>query len=193
MHRISWSVVIRAPREKVWKVITDTEKRMRLHPGWEVLRFRREDAEGRRFFLRVRRENGKIEERTFEVTELSEAGLAYRDTAGDLEVEVSVEDSPEGGVRVTQVEMFSLPWSPSKRTLRAMEEELRFWLEGVKHYCELRGNPLARTSKFLIDRLLLRLPPSQRRIILLIIILNAGILLLFTIMFAAMRIAKMIV
>jgi uncharacterized protein YndB with AHSA1/START domain len=191
MHRISWSVDILAPRDRVWSVLTDTEKRMRLHPGWEVLEFREEDA-GRRFYLKVRREDGKIEERTFEVTELTGERIAYRDLEGDLAVELSVEDAPGGGVRVTQVERFSLPWSPTERTLRSMEEELKFWLEGVKHYCELRGNPIARTSKFLIDRLLLRLPPSQRRIILLIIILNAGILILFTIMFAAMKIAKMI-
>ncbi len=188
MHRISWSVVIRAPREKVWEVLKDTEKRMRLHPGWEVLHFSEENG---KFKLKVKRENGKLEERVYEITDFSPGRVAYRAVDGDMEVEILLKDATEG-VEVTQVERFSLPWKPTERTLKSMEAELKFWLEGVKHYCELRGNPIARTSKFLIDRLLLRLPPSQRRIILLIIILNAGILILFTIMFAAMKIAKMI-
>lgn len=194
MHHISQSVLIRAPREKVFKLVADAEKRMRLHPAWEVLLYQELDVsegEKARYRVRVRKESGEITEYTFAVTESSKDKVAYRAEGIDLEVELILEDAPEG-VKLTQVERFSLPWEPSKRTLKSLEEELRFWLEGIKHYCELHGNPIARTSKFLIDRVLLKLPPSQRRIILLIIILNAGILFLFTLMFAGMKVASMV-
>ncbi len=189
MHSISQSVLIRASREMVFNLLANTEKRMRLHPAWEILSFR--EISNKKYRVRVRKESGEEKEYTFEVTEFTKDRVAYEAEGDDLKVEILLEDAPEG-VKLTQTETFSLPWEPSKRTLKSMEAELRFWLEGIKHYCELRGNPIARISKFLIDRLLLKLPPSQRRIVLLIIILNAGILFLFIVMFAGMKIASMI-
>jgi uncharacterized protein YneR len=194
MHRISQRVLIHAPLEKVSKLVADAEKRMRLHPSWEVLMYQELDVregEKERYRVKVKKESGEVKEYTFAVTASSKDRIAYRAEGDDLEVELLLEDTPRG-VKLTQVERFSLPWEPSERTLKSMEDELRFWLEGIKHYCELQGNPIAQTSKFLIDRLLLKLPPSQRRIVLLIIILNAGILLLFIVMFAGMKVASMV-
>ncbi|NOZ59970.1 MAG: SRPBCC family protein [Euryarchaeota archaeon] len=189
MHRISASVVVRAPPEKVREVVADLEKRFRLHPAWHVLSFER--LGGGRFRVRVRKESGEERELRLEVVAEGGDRISYRDEGGDLEVELLLEEV-EQGVRLTQTERFTLPWEPSEKTLRGMEEELRFWLEAIKHYCELRDNPVARTSKFIIDNFLLRLPPQQRRIVFLIIILNAGILILFILTFAGMKLARLL-
>lgn len=188
MYSISSSVIIRAPRERVYALVADMEKRLRLHPAWEILSFK--EIGDRRYGVRVRKESGEEKEYVF-LAETSKDRVAYKAEDGELEVTLSIEESQDG-VKLTQEEKFTLPWKPSKKTLKSMSDELGFWLESLKHYCELRRNPIARTSKFIIDRLLLRLPPNQRRIVLLIIILNAGILVLFTIMFAGMKVVSWI-
>ncbi|WP_457555909.1 SRPBCC family protein [Candidatus Pyrohabitans sp.] len=188
MHTVSSSVLVRAPLDKVRRVVFDLEKRLRLHPAWHVLAF--EELGENRFRVRVRKESGEEKELTL-LVEQGDNRVSYRDEGGELEVELLIEEA-EQGVKLTQIERFSLPWEPSEKTLKGMEEELRFWLEAIKHYCELRDNPVARTSRFIIDNFLLRLPPQQRRIVFLIIILNAGILLLFILTFAGMKIAKSI-
>jgi hypothetical protein len=188
MYQISTSVVVRAPPAKVRQVIADLEKRFRLHPAWHVLNF--EKLGERRFKVLVRKESGEEKELRLVLTQVGDNKISYRDESSELEAELLLEET-EHGVRLTQTERFTLPWKPSEKTLRGMEEELRFWLEAIKHYCELRDNPIARTSKFIIDNFLLHLPPQQRRIVFLIIILNAGILILFILMFMGMKLARM--
>jgi uncharacterized protein YndB with AHSA1/START domain len=182
-------VDILAPREKVYSLLVDMEKRFRLHPEWEVLRF--EELAPRRYRVRLRKESGEEKEYTFVVTELSPRRIAYSSEGGDLEVELVLEEKARG-VRLTHTERFSLPWKASEKTLKAMEEELRIWLQGIKHYCEMQDNIIARTSKFIIDRFLLRLSPAKRRVAMLIILINGGILLMFTLMLVGFKVASWI-
>ncbi|WP_456474643.1 SRPBCC family protein [Candidatus Pyrohabitans sp.] len=189
MYSISQSVVVHAPLEKVYQLVADTEKRLRLHPSWEVLRFKK--LGDRKFRVRVKKESGEVREYVLVITELLRDRITCREEKGDFDVEIVLEEV-EGGVRLTHTERFSLPWEASEKTLKSMEDELKYWLEAIRHYCELQDNPLARTSRFIIDHFLLKLPPQQRRIVMLIIILNAGILFLFILMFAGMKVASMI-
>lgn len=190
MYSISQSVDILAPREKVRSLLLDMEKRFRLHPEWEVHRFE-ELVPGERYRVRLKREGGEEKEYTFVVTERSPRRIAYSSEEGDLEVELLLEERL-GGVRLTHTERFSLPWRAKEKTLKAMEEELRVWLQGIKHYCEMRDNIVARTSKFIIDRFLLKLPPAKRRVAILIILINGGILLMFTVLLVGFKITSWI-
>jgi len=162
------AVVVRAPLERVLKLLQDFEKWLRFNPVWDELEILEPLSgweKGSRGRVRLRLEGEKaVRELVFEVEEASLNRVAYRlSDGGRIEIQVRELDGTtellqRGGLSAGDV------------------EELELWLRALKHYAELRSTPPARLTKLLIDRLLLRLNPMQRRLVMLVLLLQLGLL-----------------
>lgn len=182
MKEVSASVDIRAPRGKVYSFLLDYEKWMKYNPSWDRLSVRKVTKgpvkEKTQYKVVIKPEGGEEETYISTVAELDGDRKICYEHSNARSTLFSLEDS-KAGTRLTVTESFDASSSIDPAVL---EMDLKHWLGGVKHYCELKKTPLARVSKLFIDKIMLRINPYQRRIAVLVIIIQ--LLLITTIVLA---------
>lgn len=172
MREVSTSVDIRAPREKVYSFLLNYEKWMRYNPVWEKLKVRKvtkgDVKERTQYKVVLKHEGGEEETFITTVGELEDGRrILYEHTNGRSTLFTLEEAKTGTKLKVTESADDDASFDPS-----TFETWLEDWLGSVKHYCELKKNPVARFSRFFIDKVMLRMNPYQRRIAVLIIVIQ---------------------
>lgn len=181
--RVSATKEIFAPRERVFDLLLDTEKRLRFHPSWEELKVEKltpgEVREGTEYRVFIRMEDAEEGvEYTLKLKEIEKPERLVLETPSRTMTYTLKEKG-----HATELEQEDIYGKGlEERMAEKAEEDIRLWLHGLKHYCELRANPLARVSKFIVDKVMLRIPPVQRRIVFYIVVFN--ILLMVSVILA---------
>lgn len=159
-----------APPELVAQFFREGNAWFRLNPEWEVLSF----ADGR---LRVRYERSEQEaEWRITTAEFGGAGgtVMFEGDPPRRIVLGWVADA-EGGTRLNFREEFQAPVEVERTA------ELGLWLDAAAGYIALaaRSDWRARSGKWLLDRIWLKMSPTARRVGIIIIAMEAMALLLF--------------
>lgn len=186
---ISASKEVQAQPEKIFSLLLNTEKRLKFHPSWEELKVKKltpgEVEEGTRYSVYIRMEDAeKGAEYTLTVGEIEEPKRLVLYSSHGRTTTYTLEEG-NSGIELRHEDVYEK--TLSDRVAEHAQEDLELWLHGIKHYCELRKNPLARLSKLIVDHIMLRIPPMQRRVVYLIVVFN--ILLIFSIFFAIIVVA----
>lgn len=175
--RVSEFVDIQAPREEVFGVIANLERRMQLSPLWGTAKLEEvtDDypAEGSYVRMRLATDDQPVHESM--VTEMSPLRrLAYRLCNGrDSSVCWAMQDV-RAGTRLTYTEDFVLQDGEDEEFTRQVREAVRKWLENIQRYSELRQTAAQRALRLALDRFYLRLRPDQRRLVATILFMQAA-------------------
>ncbi|MCX7896946.1 MAG: hypothetical protein N2441_03645 [Rhodocyclaceae bacterium] len=142
----------------------------RLNPEWEVLSFTHEEQ------LCVRYERSEAEVVWRVIVELDDdrACVAFHGNE-NRRIELSWHANGEGELSFEQREVFAEPLPPQRLA------ELSLWFEATVGYLALamRDDWRARASKWLLDRLWLKLSPTARRVSLLVLAMEFLAFILF--------------
>jgi hypothetical protein len=175
---VSANIDIRAPRNEVWSLISDVDKRLRLCPLWDVISVEAltPGALGLnsvfRFQTRRQQQNVTRESRVVEFVPGRRIAHA-RDNSHVARTLWSVQDCAVG-TRLMYEEIFQVSDEQDcAMILQAAHQAVQQWLTSLKLYLEWREARLTRAWRWLFDRALLRMPTSQRRVIMAIVFLHA--------------------
>jgi len=173
---ISANIDIRAPRDEVWSLVADLEKRVRLCPWWDVVRVETLTpgplGVGSAFRLHTRRQHQLVARASRVIEFVPERRIVHARDTGDSRTTWSVQDCA-AGTRLMYEETFELNDDQDRETiLPAAQRAVREWLSAIKLYLEWRAERLTRAWRWLFDRAFLRMPTSQRRIVMAIVVMH---------------------
>lgn len=176
--RITESIEILAPRRRVFSLLLDEEKRMRLNPALDEVEVRQLTqgipGEGTRFLVRLRIAKERVEYVQEWLEVKPPRRIVYRTLEGPRFTVTQTINRIPGGSRLTYVEETPLKHEVELRLARRC---LRAWLRSIKKYLELDLYPHTRIWKGFLDRFLLKLQPRERRIAQLILLIEGATLL----------------
>lgn len=128
MPKISESVEISAPPEKVFSLLCDVEKRMRLNPSWQVLSIEKLTPgalqKGTKFRIKLLVEGEEVEYISEWIEFVENKKLASKSLSGEFQVALALEEIP-GGTKLTQEEAFEFS--------ALLEERKEIW-KSVQEY-----------------------------------------------------------
>lgn len=177
MYKLSETIEIAAQPERVFSLLCDVEKRIRLNPIYEVVRLIRltegKIQKGSRFQVQLKEEKNSFAY-AYEVIELIENKKLELKAAGSEEFQENFAlEKIQAGTRV----YYTLDNFSEKQLSEKEKQDVQLWLISLKQYVEMQGTS-GRVFKFWMDRVWLRMPPSQRRMVLIILLINGGLFLM---------------
>lgn len=168
------SVDINAPREDVFAIITNCDRRLQLSPLWGVIEIKEISAdfprEGSRYH--AKKVHDEEEYDTIVTSFIPCQKFAYQLMTGRGISVVWTFQEVAQGTRLMYYEEFLVDAAGDDEFVKSVRATVRQWLKNIKLYAELRGGWLQRQVKWLADHYLLKLRADQRRIILAILVMQ---------------------
>ena len=174
--RVVESVDINAPREEVFDVIANCDRRLQLSPLWgetEVEVITTDfPYEGSSYRVKSLIEGHEAEYEAIVSDYVPNEKFAYRFTAKrQSHITWTLQDAA-GGTRLIYHEEFLVSEDEAEQFTQTTRKTVQEWLENIRRYAELRGGRGRRFVRWLADRYFLRMTMEQRRAILAIVILQ---------------------
>lgn len=178
---IEW-IDIHAPRQEVFDIIIDLERRSQLSPLWGMLKIEHIDREypqeGSQITTRLG-ENAEIF-RTTIITDLVPLFKFSYHTLTDRETQVSwTFQDVKTGTRLTYFEKFLAKDGDGEEFTQKIHKIVKEWLVNIKRYAELRDTRLKRLVRWFLDRYYLRMRPDQRRTVQVILFMHGVAMIAF--------------
>jgi hypothetical protein len=182
---IEW-VDIQAPRQEIFSLITDIERRLQLSPLWGLARLEARHGdypnEGSSYFIRLASvadpTNHPVQE-TVITTYQPPGKFAYcLDVDQQTSVVWSLQDV-RAGTRLTYCEEFLVDDVDTQEFTQSVRQIIQQMLANIRRYAELRQSKPRRLAKWLVDRFYLHLRPDQRQTLTTALFLQAVTLFTF--------------
>jgi hypothetical protein len=177
------SIDIEAPRDEVFDIIVNCDRRFQLSPLWGVAEVQDIDPdfpeEGSRYRVKLLVESKEPEYDTIVTSLIPNLKFAYRLTARRKTNTTWTFQDVEKGTRLIYHEEFLVDEAGDDPFVQSVRQVVRDWLDNIKRYAELRGGRSRRLVRWLADRYFLRLNPEQRRAIVMVLALQALTLISF--------------
>jgi hypothetical protein len=167
------SVDIEAPREEVFDIIVNCDRRFQLSPLWGATEV--EDIspdfpqQGSRYRVKLLVESKEPEYETVVTACVSNQKFAYYLTVRRETQATWTFQDVEQGTRLIYHEEFLVDDAGDDPFVQSVRQVVRQWLDNIKRYAELRGGRFRRLIRWLADRYFLRLRMEQRRVIIMIL------------------------
>ncbi len=166
---IEW-IDIQAPREEVFTLVTDIERRMQLSPLWGLAsleaRFGDYPKVGSGYLVRLSNLPNSAEQPLYE-TVITAYQPHYKFAyCLDVDQQTSVVwtlQNIRSGTRLTYSEEFLISETDVEEFAQSVREIVCQMLANIQRYAELRESKLKRLAKWLVDRFYLHLRPDQRK------------------------------
>jgi uncharacterized protein YndB with AHSA1/START domain len=185
------SVNIQAPRDEVFQVVVDRERRLQLSPLWGVVQITTVSpdfpCEGSRYHVRLLAEGEQPEYDTIVTAFVPNQKFGYQLTVKRQSRATWTFQDVGQGTRVIYHEEFLVDDHEAEEFIRSVRGVVRNWLDNIKLYAELRGGWGRRLARWLADRYFLRLTIPQRRVVVMILVLHA--LFFFTLVATSLGLA----
>lgn len=176
------SVDIEAPREEVFNILTNCDRRLQLSPLWgtsEILSISPDfPQEGSSYRVKLR-EDG-LEYETIVTAFIDGQKFSYRlTTRREINVTWTVQEIPRGVRLIYHEEFLVDETGKDEEFVQAVRRVVRQWLNNIKRYAELDERWMQRLLKWVLDHYVLKLRAEQRRVILMLVALQAATILSF--------------
>jgi hypothetical protein len=177
------SIDIEAPRDEVFDIIANCDRRFQLSPLWGVAEVQDVDPdfpqEGSCYRVKLLVESKESEYDTIVTSLIPNLKFAYRLTARRKTHTTWTFQDVEKGTRLIYHEEFLVDEAGDDPFVQSVRQVVCDWLDNIKRYAELRGGRGRRLVRWLADRYFLRLNPEQRRAIVMVLALQALTLISF--------------
>ncbi len=176
------SVDIEAPRDEVFSILTNCDRRLQLSPLWgtsEILSVSPDfPQEGSSYRVKLR-EDG-LEYETIVTAFVAGQRFSYRlTTRREINVTWTVQEVARGTRLIYHEEFLVDETGKDEEFVQAVRRVVRQWLNNIRRYAELDERWMQRLLKWVLDRYVLKLRAEQRRIILMLVALQAATILSF--------------
>ena len=176
------SVDIEAPRDEVFSILTNCDRRLQLSPLWgtsEILSISPDfPQEGSSYRVKLRDDG--LEYDTIVTTFVAGQKFSYRlTTRRDINVTWTIQEVPRGTRLIYHEEFLVDETGKDEEFVQAVRRVVRQWLNNIKRYAELDERWMQRLLKWVLDRYVLKLRAEQRRVILMLVALQAATILSF--------------
>jgi uncharacterized protein YndB with AHSA1/START domain len=191
---IEW-VEIGAPREEVFQLVLNLERRMQLSPLWGVARVDSISGDypnvGSKYHVRMLKD-ANLEYDT-EITEIVQGRkLAYRlNLENETSIRWTFQDTARG-TRVVYEESFYVPEGLEENLSDPVRKVVKQWLGNLKRYLELRDSRSKLLVKALLDRYYLKMRSDQRQVIQTLLVMQMMGTISFIMAALAMGLASLI-
>ena len=190
---VDW-VDIEAPRQEVFDLILNIERRIQLSPLWgvSVIEGISPDYPQPGSHYRVRLIKGEQNRYDTIITELQpEQKISYKTTAVQ-ETEVTwVVQEAASGTRVLYEEKFCIDPGQKEELTKAVRKVVHDWLANMKRYAELREKRWQRLVKWFLDRYYLKMRQDQRKVVQVVLFMQVVGLLSFVMAAVALGVSSL--
>lgn len=175
------SVDIRAPKNEVFNVIVNCDRRLQLSPLWGTTEVKLVSPdfpqEGSGYVMKLRQGD---EEYTTTVTDFVPGRKFAYHLNTDRKTSVTwLFQEVTQGTRLIYREEFLVEEDGDEEFVRSVRQVVQQWLNNIKRYTELDDSRLQRLLKWVLDRYVLRLRADQRRVIMMLLALQGMSILSF--------------
>ncbi|UCC89566.1 MAG: SRPBCC family protein [Anaerolineales bacterium] len=189
------SIDIEAPRDEVFDVIANCDRRLQLSPLWGVTEVGDITSdfphEGSSYHMKLLVEGHETEYDTIVTTFIPNQSFAYRLTVKrESRSTWSVQDVTRG-TRLIYREEFLVSEDEAEHFITTARKIVCEWLENIKRYAELREERGKRLVRWLADRYYLRLRPEQRRAVIMVLALQGMSLISFVALGLGLAVASL--
>ena len=167
------SIDIAAPRQEVFNIIANTDRRLQLSPLWGTSEI--EDIspdfpqEGSHYHTKLMND-GVIEEYDTIVASLvPNQKFTYRLTSKRQPEATWTFQDVEQGTRLIYYEEFLIDEAGEDEFVQSVRDTVKEWLVNVRRYAELRGGWWQPYARWAVDKYLLPMRVDQRRVIFLLL------------------------
>ncbi len=191
------SVDIDAPREEVFNIVANCDRRVQLSPLWGVGEIQDISPdfpqEGSGYHMKLMADDEVVEEYDTIVTAfVPNQKFAYRLTTRRQTHTVWTVQDTARGTRLVYHEEFLVDEAGDEEFVQSVRQVVRQWLDNTKRYAELREGRLRRLIRWVLDRYLLKLRVEQRRMIMMIIAFKIAMLLSLVALGIALAVATLL-
>ena len=171
------SVDIEAPRDEVFEIVVNCDRRFQLSPLWGVVHIETVTPdfprEGSRYHIKLLAEGDETEYDSIVTAFTPNQKFAYRLTV-ERQSRVTWTFQDVGrGTRVIYHEEFLVDDDEADQFVRSVRGIVREWLNNIKLYAQMRGGWGGQLARWLADRYFLKLTIPQRRVVVMIFLLQA--------------------
>jgi hypothetical protein len=170
------SIDIEAPRDEVFDVVANCDRRVQLSPLWGVTEVQDITPdfphEGSSYHVKLLVEGHETEYDTIVTTFTPNQSFAYRLTVKRQSCSTWTVQDVRRGTRLIYREEFLVGEDEAEHFVKTARQIVREWLDNIKRYAELRGTWGKRSVRWLADRYYLRLTPQQRRAVVMVLALQ---------------------
>jgi len=193
--RVTEWIDIQAPREAVFDLVVDIQKRTQLSPLWGVVKIENPSHdypnEGSSYDVEIHEKAGSCFETIITAFKPLKK-LAYKSLIeNNANVTWSLQEIQQG-TRLIYTEEFLCPESDSEELRSSVKKIVGEWLANIRRYAELRGTRTKRLAKWLVDRFYIKLMPAQRRTVAAILYMQAIGVITFIMAALAVGIASLL-
>lgn len=189
---VEW-VDIDAPRDEVFQLLLDVQRRIQLSPLWDLARIDSIADDYPQVGSRYHVHLIKGSELAYDtvMTGYQEGSRISYITDLDISSSITwvVQDVPHG-TRVIYEEIYPEQMVASADMQAQVRSTIHQWLENIKRYLELREGRLNRFIRFLLDRYYLQMRSDQRKTVQVILFMHAVGMISFVMAAIAFGIAR---
>lgn len=174
--KITEWIDIHAPREEVFDLIINIERRMQLSPLWGIAKIENPSMdypqEGSSYDVQIQANQGSCFE-TVITNYKPLKKLAYKSLQNNhANVTWNLQDV-KNGTRLIYTEEFVVDDDQKEELRQSVQKIVHDWLKNMQRYAELRGAWTKCLAKKLVDRFYLGQMPAQRKTITTILFMQA--------------------
>ncbi len=196
LAKVVESVDIEAPRDEVFDVVANCDRRLQLSPLWGVAEVENITPnfphEGSSYHLKFLVEGHETECDTVVTDFIPNQKFAYRLTVKRQSRSTWTVQDVRKGTRLIYHEEFLVDEEEAEHFVQAVRQIVREWLDNIKRYAELRGGWVQRLIKWLVDRFFLRMTLEQRRAVVMVIALQGMAFISFVALGLGLAIASLL-
>jgi hypothetical protein len=185
---------IHAPREEIFELITDLNRRLQLSPLWGHV------------IIESKGEQYPCEGSVYLVRHSGSEAPAYESVVTtydpprkfgyclDIDQQTSVTWNLQeiaGGTRLTYTEEFLIDPATAEAFNQEVRKIVKGWLKNIRNYAELRDGRLKRLVRWFLDRYFLKMRPEQRNVVAIILFMHATGFIAFIMAALAMGVASL--
>jgi len=175
--KIVESVDIEAPRDEVFEIVVNCDRRFQLSPLWGVAHIEEVTPdfprEGSRYHIKLLAEGDETEYDSIVTAFAPNQKFAYYLTVKRRSHATWTFQDVGRGTRVIYHEEFLVDDDEADQFVRSVRGIVREWLDNIKLYAEMRSGWGGRLARWVADRYFLKLTIPQRRMVVMILLLQA--------------------
>ncbi len=192
---VEW-VDIEAPRDEVFEIIVNCDRRFQLSPLWGVVHVEKVTPdfphEGSRYHIKLLAEGDETEYDSIVTAFTPDQKFAYRLTVERQSHATWTFQDVGRGTRVIYHEEFLVDDDEADQFVRSVRGVVREWLDNIKLYAQMRGGWGGRLARWLADHYFLKLTIPQRRMVVMILLLQAIFFITLVALAAGLAVAKLL-
>jgi len=185
---------IRAPREEVFQIVSDVNRRLQLSPLWGQAKIEAKESrslqEGFTYIVRHTGSDAPPFESVITAYDPPRKIGYCLDVDQQTSVAWNLQETAQG-TRLTYTEEFLVDPETAEAFSEEVRKVIKGWLRNIRNYAELRESRVKRLVRWVLDKYFLKMRPEQRNVVAVILFMHVTGFIAFVMSALAMGAASL--